>query len=319
MDKVTVSVAMASYNGEKYITEQLESILAQTYPAHEIIISDDASQDETLNILDRFQKKYSNIRLYKNTQTTGLNNNFERVVRKCKGHVIALCDQDNIWEPNKLEKMISRLKNHILIYSDSLIVNSDNKPIKRLSESKKYKFTCAVTPKEFYFYNAVFGHNTLFQRDLLKDALPFPKDGLNYDGWLPFVASCVGTIDYLDEPLVRYRLHSGNLTHPALEKEGPITPKEPKWQRKQRYNHKLLNRLEVFATCRKLDPAERHFLSQFIAEIKKQDHVYFNPNFLFIMLLNFSKLLHHKKTLKSVIKSFSMATGVKFYHTLRRR
>lgn len=317
MGNVIASVAMATYNGEKYITEQLESILAQTYPVLEIIISDDASQDGTLKILERFQKKYSNIRLYKNTQTTGLNNNFERAVRKCKGHVIALSDQDNIWEFNKLEKMISRLENHILVYSDSLIVSSDNKPIKRLSESKKYKFTCTVTPKEFYFYNAAFGHNTLFQRDLLKDALPFPRDGLNYDGWLPFVASCVGTINYLDEPLVRYRLHSGNMTHSALEKEGPEEPQEPKWQRKQRYNHKLLNRLEVFATCGKLDPEERHFLSQFINEIKKQDHVCFNPNLLIIMLTNFSKLLHHKKILGSVIKSFSMATGVKFHHALR--
>ena len=319
MGKLTISVAMATYNGSKYIAEQLESILAQTYPAHEIIISDDASQDGTLNILERFQTKYSNIRLYKNSQTTGLNNNFERTIGKCKGDVIALSDQDNIWKSNKLEKMINRLNNHILVYSDSLLVTSENKPIRRLSESKKYKFTCAVTPKEFYFYNAIFGHNTLFQRDLLKYALPFPKAGLNYDGWLPFVASCVGTIDYLDEPLVRYRLHPGNLTHPALEKEGPNKPKEPKWRRKQRYNYNILNRLEIFATCRKLNPRERRFLSRFIIEIKKLDHVYFNPILLWIMLINFKKLLHHKQILRSIAKSFSLATGVKFYRTLNKR
>ena len=106
MIKHSVSVALTTYNGEKYIAEQLESIIKQSYPVYEIIISDDASKDDTVNIVKQYKKNYPNIILLENTKNVGLNQNFERAIRKCSGQLIAICDQDNIWKEEFLEKII---------------------------------------------------------------------------------------------------------------------------------------------------------------------------------------------------------------------
>ena len=314
MERPTVSVAMATYNGEKYLAEQLNSILAQTYPVHEIIISDDASKDNTLNIIKSFQRRYACIKLFEDTHTKGLNQNFQRALMQCTGDAIAICDQDNIWEPHKLQKMVPRLANHPLVYSDSLCVTKNNVSLNRLSESKKYKFTCGFSPKEFYFYNAVFGHNILLHKKLLQEILPFPEKGLNYDGWISFVASCTSSIDYIDEPLVRYRFHPGNITHPPPQKSKLV---ETKVTKRQRYNQRLIERLEVFANYRKLPLNEKKFLRNFILELKRQENLFFNLNLLKMMLMNINRLLHHKKIISAFNKSFSQAKGVKLYRLLK--
>ncbi len=318
MQFLTVSVALASYNGAKYLAQQLDSILDQTYPIYEIVISDDASQDGTLNIIKRYQDLHPKIKLLESKHTRGLNQNFQRAVSACKGEVIALSDQDNIWLPDKLKKMIERLETHQLVYSDSFIITEDNRPLQKLSEDKKYTFTRGVSPKEFYFYNSIFGHNTLFRRELLAYALPFPSQGLNYDGWLPFVAGCIGEIDYIDEPLVRYRLHQDNLTHPSPKHDTQNLIRIPKWKRIQQYNRKLIIRLEIFLNFKYLEKKEQRFLSNFITELKKQEHCFFNLRLLFMMLMNYKTLLHPKNTIKAINKSFSQAMGLKLWQLFRR-
>ncbi len=316
MTKHSVSVALTTYNGEKYIAEQLESIIKQSYPAYEIIISDDASKDDTIKIVNQYQKNHPNIKLLENKNNVGMNQNFEQVIRKCSGQLVAICDHDNIWKEDRLEKIIKKFNNEILIYSDSQVIFRNGEPYKKLSEIKKYKFTSGESPKELYYYNAIFGHNMVFRCELLNEIFPFPKKGINYDGWIAFVTSCVGKIGYIDEPLVYFRWHDRNMTHHEPHLNNRTRKKETKWKRKQRYNHRLVERLEVFSSFKKIDYNERRFLNKFICEIKKLDDSYFNLKLLLIMLLNSQKLLHHKKISSAITKVISQSVGIKLYRLL---
>ena len=318
MKRNEISVALAAYNGAKFIAEQIESIAHQSVPVHEIIVCDDGSADGTVDIVGDLKRRFPNVRLVAGNRHVGLNKNFELAIRQCTGPIIALSDQDNVWETQKIEKMLDALQDHILVYSDSLIVDEAGRPMKRLTSSKKYRFTDGKSPKEFYFYNAIFGHNIVFRRELIEHILPFPEAGLNYDGWLAFVASCVGSIGYIDEPLVRYRMHPGNLTHPSHAAETPSIPKAPKWQRRQRYNQRLVEKLEVFAPFDGIQPAERRFLSEFISELRRLEYCHFNFRLLWMMLFNSAKLLHYKVAWNAIGKAFSQSIGIKRHRRLRR-
>lgn len=100
------SVALCTYNGEKYLAAQLDSILNQTVKADEIIICDDISTDSTADIISEYQKKYSNIQFFANSKNLGFIRNFEKVIHQCSGDIIIICDQDDVWENNKIEKTV---------------------------------------------------------------------------------------------------------------------------------------------------------------------------------------------------------------------
>lgn len=102
-----LSVAMCTFNGEKYIAEQLESILSQQFPVDEIIICDDGSTDKTLEIIEDFQKSNPFIKLYRNPENLGVIKNFEKAINHCQDGIVLLCDQDDIWFKTKTEKIIN--------------------------------------------------------------------------------------------------------------------------------------------------------------------------------------------------------------------
>ena len=104
-----VSVAMATYNGEKYLVEQLDSILTQTHPIYEIIIVDDGSSDKTLDILNSYQDKFGNIKVYPNSENLGVVKSFERAIMLTSGDYIALSDQDDVWSNDKIAKLVDAL------------------------------------------------------------------------------------------------------------------------------------------------------------------------------------------------------------------
>ena len=105
-----ISIVMATYNGGLYLEQQMESIVVQTYPNIEIIIVDDCSTDNTIEILQMFQQKYSNIKLFNNAANLGYIKNFEKGCSLASGEYIALCDQDDYWHPDKLKKMKDKFK-----------------------------------------------------------------------------------------------------------------------------------------------------------------------------------------------------------------
>ena len=115
-----VSIALCTYNGEKYLRLQLDSLLAQTWPNIEIVVTDDVSTDNTFAILNEYAAIHAGFSIYKNTVNLGYNKNFEATITKCKGDFIAICDQDDIWAAAKIETMLKGWnKTAALLYCSS--------------------------------------------------------------------------------------------------------------------------------------------------------------------------------------------------------
>lgn len=210
-----VSIALCTYNGSKYLEVQLESILNQTYQNLEIVIVDDRSTDSTYELLLSYQSKYPDIiRLYRNEKNLGFVKNFEKAISLCNGSLIAISDQDDIWNCNKIATQVESIKENILIYHDSLMVNEDGVSLKTSISDLKNMYS-GGSPLPFLFNNCVSGHSILMKKELINDILPFPKE-IFYDWWIAFKATQAGTISYLDCTLVHYRQHDGTITSPTL-------------------------------------------------------------------------------------------------------
>jgi len=214
MRKPFISIVICTYNGERYLREQLNSLLWQTYSNYEILAVDDCSTDRSFDILMEYSKK-APLKAYQNEQNKGLNANFQEAITKATGDYIAICDQDDIWEPNKLETMIQHLDGSLLYYHDSAIMDKDGK---FLSKKQSERFNLLSNPSALSFIplNCVTGHACMFEKRMFDfPLLPFPKH-IYYDNWLGFIAATNGKIKYIDECLVRYRLHESNI---ALSKK----------------------------------------------------------------------------------------------------
>lgn len=208
MNNPLISIAMTTFNGELFLREQLDSLINQTYQNIEIIICDDSSTDQTLEIL----KEYSHIRnmtYYSNTVQLGVVKNFEKVLSLCTGEYIALADQDDIWNIYKLQILYENIGDHLLIHSDAKLIDQNNNLLAQsyfaFSNKKLREHTF-----EYFFNNDVTGCTTLFNKKLLELALPFPSAIIMHDWWLALCASKEGKIKYLDKTLILYRQHQGN-------------------------------------------------------------------------------------------------------------
>lgn len=206
--KPLVSVAMATYNGEKFIGEQLDSILNQTYPNIEIVITDDDSGDSTVSIIKEFQKKYISIVLFTQKRNSGVTKTFENSIKNCKGDFIALSDQDDIWQLNKIEILVDEIGTEDAVYSNSLLVDKNGmsltKEFKSIMNLKSY-----YSGAPFLLSNCVPGHTILMKSDFAKMISPFPAN-IMFDRWISFCAAANNGIKFVDKSLVLYRQHGSN-------------------------------------------------------------------------------------------------------------
>lgn len=207
-DSRLVSIAMASYNGARYIAEQLDSIIRQGYSPLEIIVVDDHSKDDTIAILESYQVRYPFIRIIRNGHNLGVTKTFEKAVRECKGAFIALCDQDDIWEPDKIETLVKGIGNYDAVFADSLLVNDKGESLNR-SFSDMMNLQTYHSGTSFLLSNSVPGHAMLLKTDFLKGILPFPQE-IFFDLWIGFCAAANNGVKYIDKTLVRYRQHDNN-------------------------------------------------------------------------------------------------------------
>lgn len=205
-----ISIALCTYNGEKYITEQLNSILEQSYQNLEIILVDDGSTDQTFSILQDFQRKDQRIRLYQNEKNLGFNANFNHALSLTTGDYIAIADQDDIWEKEKVAYMANAIKDDILLYHDSILIDEKGNSIgKKISDLHRFvKGDCSVF---FLYHNCVSGHACLFHRSLLNYCNPFPPQ-MYYDWWMAYTAACLGKINFITPSFVKHRRHSESST-----------------------------------------------------------------------------------------------------------
>jgi glycosyltransferase involved in cell wall biosynthesis len=204
-----ISIVMATYNGEKYIKTQLDSIINQTYKNIEIIIVDDLSNDNTVEIVKNYISRYKNIRLYVNPKNLGYIKNFEKGSKKTTGDFIAFSDQDDFWMPRKLERLATEIGNYDVIYCNSELVdkklNSLNKKL-----STNHNFISSKNPINFMIKNCVSGHAMLIKKELLHNCFDF-SDLIPHDWWVTFIASTKNGVCFLNETLVKYRIHNDNV------------------------------------------------------------------------------------------------------------
>ena len=205
-----VSIALCTYNGERFLAQQLNTLISQTYKNLEIIVVDDCSVDNTFSILTDYASKHDNIHLYKNEYNKGFLKNFEEATLYCKGDFIAFCDQDDLWHPQKIELQVAAIGDNMFIYHDSEFIDDNDQPLgKKMSDV--FNFYRGGQSEVFLFNNCVSGHAMLIRRGLLKYAFPL-KENYYHDWWLAYVATNIGTIDFIPQCLVQYRQHEESNT-----------------------------------------------------------------------------------------------------------
>ncbi len=213
---MAISVAMAVYNGEKYLKEQLDSILNQLDKKDEIVISLDPSSDKSQSIIESYQD--DRIRLLKG-KGMGLIKNFENAISHCSNDIIFLSDQDDIWSKNKIEKVLSVFdESTMCVVHDAYVVSGDGKKIIeesffRTRDSKTGLFKNIMK-------NSYIGCCMAFKKELIKDILPFPNDLPMHDQYIGLMAEKHGKVKFIPDRLIYYRRHentSSQDTHSNLK------------------------------------------------------------------------------------------------------
>jgi glycosyltransferase involved in cell wall biosynthesis len=223
MPNELVSVIMCTYNGALYVTEQLDSILAQGYSPLEIIVADDASTDETWTILQSYAAKDQRIKIFRNEKNVGFNINFSQACEKATGKFIAIADQDDIWEPEKIAVLVDAIKESkdtMLVHCISARFEEKGKP--HLRSLRLLNYFNGNDVRYFMLSNYVSGHNMLLRKELLAASLPFPPN-MYYDWWLVVNACVIGQVKAVEKILVWHRMHQQNAT-------GAAKPKVPFYQ-----------------------------------------------------------------------------------------
>lgn len=204
-----ISVCMATYNGEKYVAEQVFSILEQLGPSDEIIISDDGSKDRTIEILQDINDK--RVKIYRNIGEHGVSANFNNAVKHSTGDYVFFSDQDDIWEPNKVEVVMKKLNNCDLVVHNASLVNSDNKYLGQTYFSYlPVKIGFIANLWKFHFLGSCMAVN----RNALLKILPFPTNPyVLHDYWMYMAMKFKGfRIECIPDALIRYRRHENTVT-----------------------------------------------------------------------------------------------------------
>jgi len=196
---------MATKNGAKYIKEQIDSILVQLQVDDEIIVSDDASTDETVSVIESYRD--NRIKLFKNKSAVGVSKNFENSLRQSSGDFIFLADQDDVWTNNKVRVMLDKLQHYDLAVSDCLLVDHS------LQTKNQSFFSVNNSGKGLIrniLKNSYIGCCMAFSRRLLNHALPFPHDIPIHDFWIGMVGELHYKVAFIPDILVYHRRHSSN-------------------------------------------------------------------------------------------------------------
>lgn len=211
-----IDILMATYNGEKYLVEQIESILNQTYSNFNLIISDDNSTDSTKKILKGYEKKDSRIKVIFNDKNVGSNENFKKLLKKVDNNFFMFSDQDDIWYNTKIEESLNKLKieDADLVFTDLEIVDSNLNIINKSFNKKKKYYKKIIKYNDFkrvFLYNVVTGCTILCKSKYINDILSFTySKTILHDHIVALLVSLKGTITYLNKSTVKYRQHNNN-------------------------------------------------------------------------------------------------------------
>lgn len=205
-----ISVCMASYNGEKYIEKQIQTILENLSSEDELIISDDGSTDETREIIRHLMKMDGRIRLIDGPKQ-GVIANFENAMCSAKGDFIYLADQDDLWDAKKVEKVQACFEKRTckLVIHDADIIDGEGVRVEPSFFQRRGSKPGVI---KNIVKNSYIGCCMAFRREVLDRALPIPKNIEMHDQWIGVLAETMGEVVFLDEVLFHYRRHGDNVS-----------------------------------------------------------------------------------------------------------
>jgi glycosyltransferase involved in cell wall biosynthesis len=215
------SVALCTFNGAEFLSKQLESIKQQTLPIHEMVVCDDGSSDETLAILERFSKQVPfSLHVHQNPKNLGSSKNFEKCISLCTGDLIFLCDQDDVWVPEKVEQIVHYLEvhpEHEAVFSNATMIDQAGFPVGKTSFDQ-IEFTSEV--QAHWLAGGAFrillkgyivtGAALAVKKRALESISPVPNitKELIHDGWIALNLSMNNQIGFINSCLIQYREHS---------------------------------------------------------------------------------------------------------------
>ncbi len=213
----SVSIALAVYNGEKYLPELLNSLNNQTLTPLELVVLDDCSSDNSIQIIKSFPSNFEK-RIFYNEKNMGPVYTFKKLAGLCNGKFIAFCDQDDVWIPKKLEwsfTKIKKLNDNIptIVFTDLSLINEESE----LIENSFWKIRKLVQPEKFDFgdilcANIVTGCTTLINQSMKTELEKMPLNVIMHDWWMALIAFSFGQYSFIHEPTVLYRSHTSSVT-----------------------------------------------------------------------------------------------------------
>lgn len=256
------SVAMCTYNGGRHLQQQLDSIQAQTRPPRELIVCDDGSTDDTAELVEQFAATVSfPVRFVRNTMNLGSTKNFEQAVQLCRGEAIALCDQDDIWAPDKLARMVDVLEREPQVagvFSNADLIDDEGRPVPGdlwqrvgFTPGRQRRFDRATAPFQLIHSDTVTGATMVFRAAWLPKLVPFPSPWV-HDGWIALLLAGMAELRALPVCTMSYRIHAAQQvgTTQFAWREHLATPAE-KARRFHRANadrvQQILTRMEELA------------------------------------------------------------------------
>jgi glycosyltransferase involved in cell wall biosynthesis len=317
-----ISVALCTYNGAKFLNAQLESYLAQTRQPDELIVCDDCSTDETASIIETFARLAPFcVTLHVNEKNLGSTKNFEEAILLCSGDLIFLSDQDDVWLPGKIAKIEAEfIKNPTagLIFTNAELVDEDLKPLGAFlwdftfSEKERKKARKGNFLEVLMMHNVVTGATAAFRTEFRHEVLPIPADipNLIHDGWIALAFAALGKMEFIDEPLIKYRQHAGqqlglNLSERKKQQE------DEQQQQQQQQKKKKKERAANFAHRQKGFESSIHFLHNEIERLEQtkvilggyrifKDRQHLIKNLAFEYLEEKKQLIEHYEARKSL-------------------
>lgn len=228
MPPLTISVAMCTFNGDRFLSAQLESIAGQQRVPDELVVCDDGSTDGSQQIIRQFARRFAfPVRFVVNEKNLGSTTNFEKAISLCQGTIVALADQDDVWYSHKLARMEEAFLESsaiVAVFSDADLIDDDSRPLGlrlwptfSFSRPEQRQFAAGQALKVLIRHPVVTGATMAFRHEFFKLIAPIPAEHV-HDSWISFLLTACGRFKILSEPLMQYRQHPGQQLGP-----GPLT------------------------------------------------------------------------------------------------
>ena len=308
-----IGITLATYNGEKYLAQMLDSLVAQTRPADVIIAVDDGSKDSTCEILERYKDKLP-LEITKFEKNRGHRASFSTALEKARelladDDVIFLADQDDIWLSNKLEVMSQKIGDNSMIFGDAEIIDGDG-VVTESSWRKKAEIVEQLSQQALLTgYTNVTGCMVAFKAGLLKTALPIPQDVPVHDQWITLCATAENGYRAIADKVIQYRIHANNAIG-----EGNKT-----WSEKLQTNLQWAKAVRGSDVFKKLPNKSRRFLDKFIQFLELRfSHAFLSPLWFVWVLKNARNIypqVHSasKMTARILFSFVGVSTAKKFF------